>query len=163
MKPKLSLLASALALICACNSNINITGTVDSLPEIFPDYAGVTVPVNIAPLNFKYDAPAEASVATLESSTGQVRIKGPEFDIPMNKWKTLTKGGDITVTVYVKKSGEWKAFLPFTIHVSPDEIDSYVAYRLIPPGYETWYRMGLYQRCLESFDQLPTTRPGTTA
>jgi hypothetical protein len=30
-----------------------------------------------------------------------------------------------------------------------------VAYRLIEPGYETWNRLGIYQRCLEDFTQTP--------
>ena len=32
---------------------------------------------------------------------------------------------------------------------------SYIAYRLIDPGYQLWNEMGIYQRELASFDQEP--------
>ena len=47
----------------------------------------------------------------------------------------------------------WKAYDSFAIHVSAEGIDPYLVYRLIPPGYETWNEMGLYQRNLENFDE----------
>ena len=36
----------------SCNRNIDVAEHVHALPEIYPDYRGVTVPWNIAPLNF---------------------------------------------------------------------------------------------------------------
>ncbi len=35
------------------------------------------------------------------------------------------------------------------------KVDSYLAYRLIDPGYELWNKMGIYQRDLESYTQIP--------
>jgi hypothetical protein len=37
--------------------------------------------------------------------------------------------------------------------VSSDPIDNYISYRLIPPGYEGWKEMGIYQRDLETFEE----------
>ena len=34
-------------------------------------------------------------------------------------------------------------------------MDSYLAYRLIEPGYELWNQMGIYQRNLEDYKQSP--------
>lgn len=36
----------------SCNRNKDVAENVHALPEIYPDYRGVTVPWNIAPLNF---------------------------------------------------------------------------------------------------------------
>ena len=155
MRLKHIFFAAICLLFGACSANFRISGTVDCLPAMFPDYSYVTVPVNIAPLNFRYDAPSQASALILESASGRIVVKGPEFDIPLKKWKELTGGGDIAATVCAKNDGKWESYKPFTIYVSADTIDPYVAYRLIAPGYETWYRMGLYQRCLENFEQSP--------
>ena len=144
----------AVILCLGCAPNIRISSKADVLPDIFPYYAGVTVPVNIAPLNFRYQG-TETAALLLSSGETQCTLKGPVFDIPLEKWQALTAAGDISATVCVKEKGGWKAFRPFTIHVSPDPIDPYVAYRLIEPGYETWNRLGIYQRCLEDFTQTP--------
>ena len=39
--------------------------------------------------------------------------------------------------------------------MASEAIDPYLVYRLIPPGYETWSAMGLYQRDLSSFREKP--------
>lgn len=44
-------------------------------------------------------------------------------------------------------------YAPFTITVSRDAIDGWVAYRLMEPGYEGWSQMGIYQRDLTSFEE----------
>ena len=38
---------------------------MDEFPSIYPDYVGVTVPVNIAPLRFKVNEPVEDAIAVL--------------------------------------------------------------------------------------------------
>lgn len=78
--------------------------------------------------------------------------------IPPSKWKNLLEsaaGDSIQVTVQVKQGNEWVAYSPFTIRVAPEKVDSYLAYRLIDPGYELWNKMGIYQRDLESYTQIP--------
>ncbi len=146
---------SALLLLAGCQSGIRIAGELDSLPEIFPDYAGVTVPYNIAPLNFRYTGGEHPSALILTAGNQELTLRGPLFDIPQKQWQALTAAGDITARVCIKDAGGWKSHKPFTIHVSTDPIDPYVAYRLIDPGYETWNKLGLYQRCLEDFTQTP--------
>lgn len=47
--------------LMACSGPVRIQKNLEVKPEIFPDYADVTIPPNIAPLNFKLkDACAEA-------------------------------------------------------------------------------------------------------
>lgn len=157
------LMAAALAAVLASSCNGDPAGTIDSLPPIFPDYADVTVPCNIAPLNFRLDADVDAARLVLTAGDCVVKVKGPEFDIPLKKWRALTAvGGDICADVSFKKDGVWMAYRTFVIHVSGDRIDSHLVYRLIEPGYETWNRLGIYQRCLEDFSEKPViTNEGT--
>lgn len=46
--------------------------------------------------------------------------------------------------------------------MATDSIDSYLAYRLIPPGYGLWYHMGIYQRNLENYDETAVVDNNTT-
>lgn len=128
-------------------------------PQIFPDYAGVTVPVNIAPLNFRVEGYDGRARAVLETGSERLAVTTRDggFRLPRRAWRRLCEaavasGGDISVTVETRGEGDaGTRYAPFTIHVSQDEIDPYMVYRLIEPGYETWGEMGIYQRCLESF------------
>ena len=152
MKRILPLLAG-LILSAGCRPAVNVTGEIDALPAIYPDYTDVTVPANIAPLNFRLDSVSGPTTLILSAGGQRCTVRGPEFNIPQDNWRMLTAQGDISAKVCVRDKEGWKAFRPFTIHVSPDPIDPYLAYRLIAPGYETWNRMGLYQRSLEDFTE----------
>ena len=62
-------------------------------PAIFPDYVGVTIPYNIAPLNFRLDFPAERCYLRVGDQTysGKQSIRMDE-----KKWRKLleaNKGG----------------------------------------------------------------------
>ena len=52
MKKCFWLLAIGCWLFVSCTSSPTDVTKVDKLPEIYPDYIDVTVPVGIAPLNF---------------------------------------------------------------------------------------------------------------
>ena len=39
-------------LLTACTEAVDNAVEVNKLPAIFPDYCGVTIPANIAPMNF---------------------------------------------------------------------------------------------------------------
>lgn len=130
------------------------------LPGIFPDYSEVTVPENIAPLNFSIiETTADSFRAEFSSGpvSFTVKSRSGDINIPLKKWKALIDDGNgtITVSTSAKRNGNWEPYKPFNIYVSSDRIDSYIAYRLIPPGYEVWGQMGIYQRCLESYAQTP--------
>lgn len=131
---------------------------MDELPSIYPDYVGVTVPVNIAPLRFKVNEPVDDAIAVLTCQGKEwiERADDGQFLFPVKAWKNYLEkaaGESLKVTIYVKKEGEWVAYQPFSIHVAKERIDDYLAYRLIPPGYEQWHHMGLYQRDLTSYDE----------
>jgi len=152
----------AVALLCisslSCSGGIDIEGSLEGAPVIFPDYAGVTIPVNMAPLDFRLDYDSE-SAAIISNDDDSILVKGPEFRIPLKAWKRLTaRGGDICVRVLVNKDGKWLSYDPFGIKVLDAPIDRYITYRLIDPGYETWNEMGLYQRDVETFTETAIIR-----
>ena len=145
------LAAFAAFALSSCTGSIEVEGSIDSLPPIFPDYTGVTVPENIAPLNFRVDDSVEADDFAVSLTAGEktVLLRGREFDIPVADWKDLTGSGeDISAIVMVKDGGKWKAYNPFKIAVSRDRISDHLAYRLIEPGYVSWHKLGLFQRDL---------------
>ena len=117
---------------------------------IWPDYMDVTIPVNIAPLNFCYTA-ADGPVPETTFSYGDmsVTIKGREVVWKAKEWKKLletAKGGDIIVKSSVLQDS-------WTMHVSEDEIDYGITYRLIAPGYEVFSKIGIYERKLSDYDE----------
>ena len=130
-------------------------------PVIFPDFTDVTIPPNIAPLNFEVLEEGEIFMALLQGDNGtylRLRAKNRTFRIPPGKWKefiTANKGSLVSVKVFKKLNNQWSGFSPFQIRVASEPIDPYLVYRLIPPGYETWSAMGLYQRDLTSFRETP--------
>lgn len=136
-------------------------------PPVFPDYRSVTIPYNIAPLNFRLEIPVEACYAKVEGSgsdalecygTDQIRFTPKEWSALLSE----NKGRSFSVTVSTCTDGEWTRWAPFSITVSERPIDSHLVYRLIEPGYEKWHIVGIYQRDLESFDERPIIRNDMT-
>lgn len=147
MNKVLTIALAALTLAACAPSKLPSCGQV---APISPDYVGVTVPSNIAPLHFT--VPEASSVKVVYSAGGKT-VKG-DGCLSKGAWKKLVKaaaGGDIEVRVAARTNDGWKTYEPFAIHISADEIDPYIAYRLIEPGYEKWNEMGIYQRNLESY------------
>ena len=128
----------------------------DELPNIYPDYTNVTVPINIAPLTFEIDGKVDDVVARLSVGDEEVVCGGLKIQPDADDWRKLAeaaKGKAINVEVYVKDNGNWTRFKPFNIYVSPDSIDPYISYRLISPSYVTYEELTINQRCLENYDE----------
>ena len=128
----------------------------NELPKIYPDYTNVTVPVNIAPLTFQIDDNADDIVARLSVGEEEYVYEGNKIQPDVDDWRQLTetaKGDSIKVEVYVEHNNSWTRFKPFNIYVSPDSIDSYISYRLIPPSYVTYEELTINQRCLENYNE----------
>ena len=160
--PYIQLLVAALLLLSSCANHPNVPSSskeVKSLPAIFPDYCNVTVPCNIAPLNFMLPINEyEACVARITTPDGQQRTygHGVKVQIPDSEWHDMlnaSKGKSIKVEVWGQKEGEWLSFTPFEIHVAKEPIDEYVSYRLIEPSYVTYNYMEIAQRNLTSFEE----------
>lgn len=154
---RLMMFGALLFMFCGCSSKIDITGKSDSSPVIFPDYKDVTVPVNVAPLNFEVIDSLERDWALVIETADAVRYMRADnglFAFGRGLWKTLlqeNRGKTMTFTLCFRGEDGWTACVPYEINVAPEEMDPYIAYRLIPPGYSLWKEMGIYQRDLTSF------------
>ena len=156
------LLATALLLLSSCANHPDVPSSSKDarcLPAIFPDYCNVTVPCNIAPLNFMLPAGEyEACVARLTTPDGQQQTygNGVKVQIPLSEWHAMldaAKGKSIKVEVWGKKKDEWLKFSPFQIHIAKEPIDEYVSYRLMEPSYVSSNFMEIAQRNLTTFEE----------
>lgn len=131
-----------------------------TLPSIYPDYVGVTVPLNIAPLHFHIDHDSTYTdfVTRFTAGAETWNIGGEDVRPGLKKWnemKSAALAADcrIAVEVFQKQGDTWHRQKPFDITVSKDSIDPYISYRLISPSYVTYEDLTLNQRCLENFDE----------
>jgi Tol biopolymer transport system component len=150
--------------LIACNQSVQESGckVLSVSPKIFPDYNEVTIPSNIAPLNFSILEEGinyQVKILSSNSKSFIIHSKKGVIEIPDNKWKKLlieNKGSEIKLDVFVQdKAKQWSKYKPLVISVSGDEIDSHLAYRIINVGYILYKKLGLYQRDLTSFKETP--------
>ncbi len=130
------------------------------LPVIEPDYSGVTIPPNIAPLNFMISenskhfsiraTSAGGTSLTINTSDGIVRF-------PVKQWKKLlgdTQGDSLKIEIISTEKGKPVIkYDPVYMIVARDPVDPYLCYRLLYPGYRSWVDMKIVQRSLEDFSE----------
>ena len=147
--------------LTACTETVSNATQENVLPQIYPDYTGVTIPVNIAPLCFNMadETVLQIDAVVTDSHGGSLHAQGEESaDFDIDEWHTLlvqNSGESLSVVVSAKYEDGWHTYKPFSIYVSPDSIDYGLCYRLIEPGYEVWSKMGIYERDLSSFEERP--------
>jgi hypothetical protein len=77
--------------------------------------------------------------------------------MPLRAWSALlheNRGAELYFDIYVKaRKGRWSRYATVTNKVAAENIDGYLAYRLIDGVYNIWGDMGIYQRTLESYDE----------
>ncbi|MBQ8988267.1 MAG: PD40 domain-containing protein [Prevotella sp.] len=154
---------SVLGILCilgllGCTSRVENPTKTDSQPAIYPDYIGVTIPAEMAPLNFSLCEEAEQiDVVVKGSKGGELHVQGDDADFDIDDWHALTaqnKGAELTFTVCAQRDGQWIQYKDFTVSVSPYGLDEWgLTYRRIAPGYEVFSHMGLYQRNLSNFEE----------
>ena len=159
MKHPILLFALLTILFTGCHSYPTNVRHVDEVPAIWPDYTEVTIPTDVAPLNF---AMADDDVVTVDvkvkgSKSGVIHANGHYADFDMDEWHNLlqaNKDGTLTVTVCAEKDGQWTQYRDFRIYVSRHDFEAWgITYRRIPPSYEIYSKMGIYQRCLGTFEE----------
>ena len=156
------LFVASIWLLASCATRPDVPSSskeTKSLPAIFPDYCNVTVPYNIAPLNFMLPADEfEAVVARISTPDGKQQTYGDgvKVQIPEEEWHDMlnaAKGKALKVEVWGQKQGAWLKYNAFEIRVAEEPIDEYVSYRLIEPSYVAWSFMEIAQRNLTSFEE----------
>lgn len=127
---------------------------------IYPDYSDITIPPNIAPLNFMLKNDAEKCLVGLYGQDGDSLIvqSDAECMISFDKlaWRNLltsNQGKVLTVQLYTFAQDKWTRYPDLKWKVANEPIDSFLSYRLIEPGYELYRQIGLYQRDLTCFDE----------
>jgi hypothetical protein len=135
------------------------TQTKDSV-MLFPDYADIVIPPNIAPLNFIVcDATAREFVADIKGDHGHLLAAAGEdgkIEIDSTQWRQLLtghRGKTLQVDLYGLREKGWVKYRSHFMDVAEEPIDPFLSYRLIEPGYEYYRQLGLYQRNLTNFDE----------
>ncbi len=128
-------------------------------PLLQPNYADITIPVNIAPLNFFVKEKGSRFFVEAAGETGSsVTVVSTDgiINFPEKKWKKLleqNKNDSLTYTIYTKEEDQWFRYSSFKQFVSADSIDAFLNYRLLHPGFENWNEISIVQRHLESFKE----------
>jgi hypothetical protein len=133
---------------------------IDRLPIIEPDYSDIILPPNIAPTNFviKEDGLAYAvEIASEHGDAIHILSTSSTIRIPPKQWKNLldiNREKSLRMTIFVqKKQGEWSSFSPIENYIANDSIDTHLVYRIIPPTYQSYDKMRIYQRDLQNYDE----------
>jgi len=139
--------------------DVPLTG---KLPVIHPDYSDITIPPNIAPLNFIIRENGSTYFVKISSGNNpaiNIKSKNGIIKIPQKKWAELlarAKGSELNIDVFVKdKESGWKRFKAIRNNVSSAPVDLYLTYRLIHPGYERWNDISIRQRSIKDFSEWP--------
>lgn len=146
-------------LLFGCSHGHDNICHMDSVPGVYPDYRDVVYPCNMAAPTFAIaeEEGISDAIAVFTSGSKCFTVESSDGDgicIDQEDWEELVAASDeITVEVQGEAQGKWNVYKPFSIYISRDSIDSYLAYRLIEPGYEVWNKLGLYQRDLSSYKQ----------
>jgi len=162
--------AVAIALWCYFRSAATLRPTdlvVGRCPQIDPDYAGCTIPPNMAPLNFVVKEPGTEYGVRVYSKEGEgfvISSAAAQIVIPMDEWQSLlelNRGNELYFDVLVKgKRGRWQRFFTIVNSIARENVDSYVVYRRIKPVHTIFTNMGTYQRNVSTYRESPILRSG---
>jgi Periplasmic component of the Tol biopolymer transport system len=146
--------------LTGCEKSIREFSNEDRYASIFPDYNGIVIPPNIAPLNFYIKESGSKYHVEIYSKNGDklvIQQKSPKILIPVNAWHKLVKqnaGNKILIDIYCKNK-KWIKYTSMSDSIASEPIESYLTYRLIgnARAYSYFRKIGLYQRNIENFDE----------
>lgn len=131
-------------------------------PRLHPDYTGLVIPPNIAPLDFRIDEPGTAYGVRILGERGpaiELALPSSTVRIPAVAWRPLltnNAGASLSVEVFARdERGAWRRFTPVVHQVATDPIDRTLVYRFLKPLYNYYAELGIYQRDLEGFAVKP--------
>lgn len=154
---KILICLTAGLLLQSCHTKVPAEFTESNKPaSIYPDYADVTVPPNIAPLHFMIDDAADNYVTRISTPHHEWTGDGQKVTPDIDEWQDLLKdaqGQSALVEVFIEKGGQWTRLRPFHIYVAEEPIDPYISYRLISPSYVTYKDLTISQRNLTNYDE----------
>ena len=164
MNNRCLLIALGLAALCVCQYDVTVLERkctpVDRCPVIDPDYAGIVIPSNIAPLNFTVAEPGRGCCAMVSSKHGKpisISGNGMSISIPAGPWKNLlekNKGGLLRLDLYVRDTaGQWRKFKTIEDTIADFPIDRYCTYRSLNFVYNYSTDLRIVERDLGSYKE----------
>lgn len=125
--------------------------------RIDPDYSGMVIPPNIAPLNFSVQEEGSGYCVKIYSKQGpaiEVRSRSGRIVIPEDSWGELleaNRGEEVYFDIFVKRGDcgssspgaeeLWSRFDPVVNRIAREDIDGFLVYRRIEPVHSTWRNM----------------------
>ena len=77
-------------LYIGCTENRVASKLGNTYPDIFPDYKGISIPINIAPLNFTVRNSSHIKAVFSNNNQPLFSIEGKnKIDIPLKKWQHM--------------------------------------------------------------------------
>ncbi len=137
------------------------------LPRIDPDYCGVVIPPNIAPLDFRIQEPGRSFAVRIAGVAGapiEISSRKPEVVIPIKPWRALLEGNRgqaITLQVTARdENGAIVQFAAITNFVVPEPVDGFLVYRRLNWQFSQYGNgnIGIYQRNLADYDETELVR-----
>ncbi len=138
--------------------NVELAVLVPREPQITPDYTGVVLPPNIAPLNFAIQEPGQRFLVRIQSETDaviEVVSRSPDIAIPAHSWRRLLEANrsrDLEIAVYAQVASRWKRYKPIINHIAKETIDSHLVYRVVGPIHNRWRQTAIHQRDLSGYE-----------
>ena len=136
--------------------------SISRLASIEPDYSGIVISPNIAPLNFSIKESGKEYFVLIRSKQGDpIRIQNSSgnIHIPMESWKRLLAeniGQQLILDIFMKnQAGQWIRFDSVVNRIAQESMDGYLVYRRFGPLFNHYRKMGIFQRSLETFDEKP--------
>jgi hypothetical protein len=151
-----------------CSENYQQAVETNQIAAIFPEYYDLTIPNNIAPLNFVVKEPGSKFRIEISSETGEpivINQKSPKIKISLSDWHKLldnNTGKKLTIDIWSLNNGNWNKFKTIEHHISNYPIDPVLVYRLIYATYLKWNKMGIYQRDITCFEETPIIENNST-
>ena len=159
----LAVIATGILLYTKHNAKITIHQftKIHRQAKIQPDYNGIIIPPNIAPLNFMVMQEGKQYYVKIYSKQGEpieVSSKTAKIIIPNRSWSKLlniNRGREIYYDVFVQnRNNQWRLFNTISNKIANEDIDKYLVYRKMHPTYtHSQGPMGVYQRNLSTFEE----------
>jgi hypothetical protein len=152
----------------ACNSSPNKFSEAATVPNIYPEYYDLALPPNIAPLNFVIEEVGSKYKVVIHGESDrniEITQRSASISIPIDRWHNLLSeniGDSIFLEVYTYVNKSWTKYKEISHYIATEQIDPWLAYRLVHAVYLKWMKMGIYQRNLSNFDELPIIENSST-
>lgn len=155
----LILTATVLSFILSVSASPNADHITQAQEHITirPDYTNITIPANIAPLNFTIEKQAKFYTVKIYSKAGkpiEISSKNNKIKIPLNKWRRLLNkniGTDLYIDIILNQQHGLIKYPTITNKISADNIDRYLFYRRHHPTHYLYNGLvGVYQYDLEN-------------